>query len=48
VAAGLDGKAMAVSPGGGRAAGRFAGTVSDAPPNVRVADDGKTIVQGQR
>ena len=48
VVAGLDGKARAVSAGGGRAAGRFAGTVSNTPPNVRVADDGKTIIEGQR
>ncbi len=49
VAAGLDGKAKAVAPGGGPAPrGSFAGTVSDAAPDVRVADDGKTIVSGTR
>jgi hypothetical protein len=49
VAAGLDRKARAVAPGGGPAPrGRFAGTISDAAPDVRVADDGKTIVSGTR
>jgi hypothetical protein len=49
VAAGLDGKAKAVAPGGGPAPrGSFSGTISDAAPEVRVADDGKTIVNGTR
>jgi hypothetical protein len=49
VAAGLDGKAKAVAPGGGPAPrGNFSGTVSDEAPEVRVADDGKTIVSGTR
>ena len=49
VAAGLDGKAKAVAPGGGPApSGQFAGTVSDEAPDVRVADDGQTIVNGTR
>jgi hypothetical protein len=49
VAAGLDGKAKAVAPGGGPAPrGSFSGTISDAAPKVRVADDGKTIVNGTR
>jgi hypothetical protein len=49
VAAGLDGKAKAVAPGGGPAPrGRFSGTISDEAPDVRVADDGKTIVSGTR
>ena len=49
VAAGLDGKAKAVAPGGGPAPrGQFSGTVSDEAPEVRVADDGKTIVNGTR
>jgi hypothetical protein len=49
VAAGLDGKAKAVAEGGGPAPqGQFAGTISDAAPEVRVADDGKTIVSGTR
>jgi hypothetical protein len=49
VAAGLDGKAKAVSPGGGEApSGSFSGTVSDEAPQVRVADDGRTVVEGTR
>ena len=48
VAAGLDGKANAVAAGGEPATGQFAGTISDAAPDVRVADDGHTIVNGTR
>jgi hypothetical protein len=49
VAAGLDGKANAVGPGGGEApSGSFRGTVSDEAPEVRVADDGETVVEGTR
>ena len=49
VAAGLDGKAKAVTSGGGEApTGNFSGTVSDEAPEVRVADDGETVVQGTR
>jgi hypothetical protein len=49
VAAGLDGNAKAVAMGGGPAPrGSFSGKVSDAAPDVRVADDGKTIVNGTR
>jgi hypothetical protein len=49
VAAGLDGKARAVAPRGGPAPrGRFSGTISDEPPDVRVADDGRSIVSGTR
>jgi hypothetical protein len=49
VAAGLDGKAKAVAPGGGPAPrGSFSGTISDEAPDVRVADDGKSIVNGTR
>jgi hypothetical protein len=49
VAAGLDGKAKAVAAGGGPAPrGQFAGTISNAAPDVRVADDGHTIVSGTR
>ena len=49
VAAGLDGNANAVAAGGGPAPrGRFSGTISDEAPEVRVADDGKTIVSGTR
>ena len=49
VAAGLDGKAKAVAPGGDETpAGSFSGSVSDEAPEVRVADDGKTVVEGTR
>lgn len=48
VAAGLDGKAKAIVQGGGRPVGSFSGTVSDTPPQSRVADDGKTVVNGTR
>jgi hypothetical protein len=49
VAAGLDGKAKAVDPGGREAPrGSFSGTVSDEAPEVRVADDGETVVEGTR
>jgi hypothetical protein len=49
VAAGLNGKALAVAAGGGPApSGTFAGSVSRAAPKVRVADDGKTVVTGTR
>jgi hypothetical protein len=49
VAAGLDGKAKAVAAGGGPAPrGQFSGTISDTAPDVRVADDGHTIVNGTR
>jgi hypothetical protein len=48
VAAGLDGKARAITDGGGRPVGSFAGTVSDTPPQSRVADDGETVVNGTR
>ena len=49
VNAGLDGKAKAVTAGGGpQPAGEFAGTISNKAPTVRVADDGHTIVNGTR
>jgi hypothetical protein len=49
VAAGLDGKAKAVGVGRREAPrGSFTGTVSDEAPQVRVADDGKTVVEGTR
>jgi hypothetical protein len=49
VAAGLNGKAKAVAASGGPApTGTFSGTVSRAAPEVRVADDGKTVVTGTR
>jgi hypothetical protein len=49
VAAGLDGKAKAVgAQGGGAPRGSFAGTVSADAPDVRIAEDGKTVVSGTR
>jgi hypothetical protein len=49
IAAGLDGKAKAVSPGGGLApSGSFSGTISDVAPQARVAEDGKTVVTETR
>jgi hypothetical protein len=49
VAAGLDGNAKAVGPGGGPApSGKFSGTVSKAANQTRVADDGKSLVTGTR
>jgi hypothetical protein len=49
VAAGLDGKAKAVgAAAGGAPRGSFTGTVSDKAPEVRLADDGKTVVEGTR
>jgi hypothetical protein len=44
VAAGLNGKAKAVTAGGGAPTGSFSGTVSRAAPKVRIAADGKTVV----
>jgi len=48
VAAGLNGKAKAVDANGTRPTGVFRGTISDTPPETRVADDGHTIVRGTR
>jgi hypothetical protein len=49
VAAGLNGKAKAVAAGGGAApSGTFTGAVSDAAPKVRIADDGKTVIDETR
>jgi hypothetical protein len=48
VAAGLDGKAKAVTAAGGTPRGQFRGSVSDAAPETRVADDGRTIISGTR
>lgn len=45
VAAGLNGKAKAVVPDGdGAPGGTFTGTISDVPPQTRIAEDGKTVV----
>jgi hypothetical protein len=49
VAAGLNGKAKAVAAAGGEAPrGTFSGTVSDEAPDVRIAADGKTVVNETR
>jgi hypothetical protein len=48
VAAGLQGKARAVALGGGIPKGSFSGTVSNTPPQSRVADDGHTVINGTR
>lgn len=48
VAAGLNGKARAVAAGGGAPRGVFKGSVSSAAPQTRVADDGKTVIEGTR
>jgi hypothetical protein len=48
VAAGLNGKAKAVDANGNRPTGSFAGTISNTPPQTRVADNGRTIVSGTR
>jgi hypothetical protein len=49
VNAGLDGKAKAVEAGGDEPpAGSFSGAISDEAPDVRIADDGKTVVSGNR
>ena len=48
VAAGLDGKAKAVGLDGRAPAGLFLGTVVDKAPDTRIADDGKTVVEGLR
>jgi hypothetical protein len=48
VAGGLNGKAKAVNASGQTPRGLFSGTVSGKPPQTRVADDGKTVIEGQR
>lgn len=48
VAAGLDGKAKAVGVDGRAPAGLFLGTVKDEAPDTRIADDGKTVIEGLR
>jgi hypothetical protein len=44
LAAGLNGKAKAVATGGGAPTGSFSGNVSRAAPKVRIANDGKTVI----
>jgi hypothetical protein len=48
VSAGLDGKAKAVAVRGRAPAGLFEGTVDNKAPDTRIADDGKTVVEGLR
>lgn len=49
VGAGLHGRAKAVASGGGPApTGTFSGTVSNEAPDVRIADDGETVVNETR
>ena len=49
IAAGLDGKAVAVLPNGDPPAGEFVGTVERAAPVARVGADGETIIRdGER
>lgn len=49
VAAGLAGKARAVSiTGDNPVGGSFKGTISDKAPQTRIADDGKTVIEGTR
>ena len=49
VGAGLDGNAQAVTAARGEAPeGIFRGIVSDAAPQSRIGEDGKTIVSGSR
>lgn len=48
VSAGLDGKAKAVAVADQAPSGLFIGTVKDDAPDTRVADDGKTVVEGLR
>jgi hypothetical protein len=48
VAAGLNGKAQAVVTGGGAPTGSFSGSVSRAAPKVRIAADGKTVIDETR
>jgi hypothetical protein len=48
VAGGLNGKAKAVANGGGAPSGSFAGSVSRAAPKVRIANDGKTVIDETR
>jgi hypothetical protein len=48
VSAGLYGKAKAVSAGGSPLSGQFVGTISNKPPQTRVSDNGRSIVNGTR
>ena len=46
VAAGLDGKAKAVTADGGEVKGEFVVTISDKPPRASVDDAGNVVTQG--
>ncbi|MFN2616046.1 MAG: hypothetical protein ABR581_02855 [Thermoleophilaceae bacterium] len=48
IAAGLNGKALAVGAQGGPVSGSFAGRISKRPPKTRVSDNGRTIINGTR
>jgi hypothetical protein len=48
VAGGLNGNAKAVATGGGAPTGSFSGNVSRAAPKVRIAADGKTVIDETR
>jgi hypothetical protein len=48
VSAGLDGKAKAVGANGRPTRGLFIGTVDGRAPDTRVAEDGRTVVEGLR
>ena len=49
VGAGLDGNAVAVTAAGGEVPeGSFRGTVSDAPAQTRIGEDGRSVVSGSR
>jgi hypothetical protein len=48
VAGGLNGNAKAVATGGGAPTGSFSGSVSRAAPKVRIAADGKTVIDETR
>lgn len=45
VVAGLDGRAEAVATGRRPLRGLFSGTIDDEPPDTRVAEDGRTVVE---
>jgi hypothetical protein len=48
VAAGLDGKAKAVGANGSPTRGLFTGTIDGRAPDTRVAEDGRSVVEGLR
>jgi hypothetical protein len=46
LAAGLAGKAKAVTPDGGEVTGEFVVTITDKPPRARVDDSGQVVIEG--